>query len=196
MIDGAGNDVTRGQFTPGVKVRHKAGAIRAFQIRAFTAQGFRQQEVARLGMEQGGGVKLIKLEVRHPAASAPGHRDTVSGGNVRVRGVLIHLGGAARRQYHSLRPAGFHLLFISVPDPGAHHATRAGQANLVRDNQVNGIASLENPNIRMVQRFTDQRGFHFFSGGIRCVQDAAVAMAAFASQVVALFTVGLNLSIE
>ena len=141
-------------------------------------------------------MKLIKLEVCHPAACAPGHCDTVSGGNVRVRGVLIHLGGAARRQYHSLRPAGFHLLFISVPDPGAHHATRAGQANLVRDNQVNGIASLENPNIRMVQRFTDQRGFHFFSGGIRCVQDAAVAMAAFASQVVALFTVGLNLSIE
>lgn len=48
----------------------------------------------------------------------------------------------------------------------------------------------------MAQRLADQRGLHFFSGGIRCVQDAAVAMAAFARQVIALFTVGLNLRIE
>ena len=196
MVDGAGNDIARGQFATGVKVRHKAGAVRAFQIGAFAAQGFRQQEVARLRMEQGGWVKLIELKVRHPAAGAPGHRDTVSGGNVRVRGVLIHFRGAARGQHHSLRLAGFHLLFIAVPHPGAHHATRARQANLVGDNQINGIASFKHPNIRMAQRLADQRGLHFFSGGIRCVQDAAVAMTAFARQMVALFTVGLNLRIE
>ncbi|SAE83637.1 Uncharacterised protein [Enterobacter cloacae] len=196
MVDGASDNITRGQFAPGVKVRHKAGAIRAFQIGAFTAQGFRQQEVARLRVEQGGGVKLIKFEIRHPAAGAPGHRDTVSGGNVRVSGVLIHLGGAARSQHNSLRLTGFHLFSIPVPDPCAYHATRAGQANLVGDNQVNGITSLKNPNIRMAQRFTDQRGFHFFASRIRCVEDAAVAVAAFASQVVALFTVGLNLRIK
>jgi hypothetical protein len=52
MIDGAGDDIARGQFAAGVKVRHKAGAVRAFQVSAFAAQRFRQQEVARLRMEQ------------------------------------------------------------------------------------------------------------------------------------------------
>jgi hypothetical protein len=42
----------------------------------------------------------------------------------------------------------------------------------------------------MAQRFADQRGFNLFTGGIRGVQDAAVAMTAFAGQVIALFTVG------
>jgi hypothetical protein len=135
-------------------------------------------------------VKLIKFEVRHPAAGAPGHRDTVAGGDIRVRGVLINFGGAAGRQHHGLRLAGFHLLFITVPDPGAHHATRAGQANLIGNNQVNGIAAFKYPNIRMAQRLADQRGFNLFTGGIGGVQDAAVAVTAFAGQVVALFTVG------
>ena len=141
-------------------------------------------------------MKLIKFEIRHAAACAPGHGDTVSGSDVRVSGVLIHLRGTARRQYNGLRLTGFNLLFITVPDPCTHHATRTRQANLVGNNQVNGITALKNPNIRMVKRFTHQRGLHLFTGGIRCVQDAAVAMAAFAREVVALFTVRLNLGIK
>jgi hypothetical protein len=40
MIDGAGDDIARGQLAALVKVRHKPGAVRAFQVGAFAAQRF------------------------------------------------------------------------------------------------------------------------------------------------------------
>ena len=41
MVDGAGDDIARGQFAAFVEVRHKAATVRPFQQRAFAAQGFR-----------------------------------------------------------------------------------------------------------------------------------------------------------
>ncbi len=49
MVDGAGDDIARGQLAALVKVRHKAGAIRAFKVGAFAAQRFSKQEITRLG---------------------------------------------------------------------------------------------------------------------------------------------------
>lgn len=50
MVDGAGDDIARGQLAALVKVRHKAGAIRAFKVGAFAAQRFSKQEITRLGV--------------------------------------------------------------------------------------------------------------------------------------------------
>ena len=48
----------------------------------------------------------------------------------------------------------------------------------------------------MTQRLADQGRFHLFTGGIRSVQDTAMAMAAFPRQVITLFTVGLDVGIK
>lgn len=48
----------------------------------------------------------------------------------------------------------------------------------------------------MAEGFADQCGFDFFTGSVCGMQDTAVAMPAFAGQVVALFTVWLHLCIK
>ena len=141
-------------------------------------------------------MELIKLHIRHAAACAPGHGDTVSGGDIRVSRVLVNLGGAASRQHNGFCLAGFHLLFIPIPHPCADNTARAGQANLIGNNQVDGVAALQHPNIRMAEGFADQRGFNRFSGCISSVQNTAVAVPAFTGQVIALFTIRLNMRIK
>ena len=196
VVDGAGHNIPRRQFTSGVEVRHKPGAVRALKTGAFTAQRFRQQKVSRLRMEQGGGMELIKLQIRHAAAGAPGHGDTVSGRDIRVRRVLVNLRGSACRQHNGFCLAGFHLLFIPVPHPCADNAARAGQANLVGNNQVDGVAALQHLNIGMAEGFADQRSFNRLSGRISSVQNTAVAVPALTGQVITLFTIGLNVCIK
>ena len=147
-------------------------------------------------MEQCGWMKLVELKIGNTTPGAPGHGDTITRGNVRVGGVLIYFGGATCCQHHGFRLTGFDLFFVTIPDPGPHHPARARQANLVRNNQVNGITALKHPNIRMAERLADQGGFHRFTGGICSVQDPAMAVSAFAGKVVTLFAVWLNLSIK
>ena len=196
MIDGAGDDIAWGQLAALVKVRHKAGAVRAFKVGAFAAQRFGKQEVARLRMIQRGGVKLIKFQIRHPAARPPGHRDTVSGRDVGVSGVLINLGGSAGGEHHRLRAAGFHALFIAVPDPRSDHPARAWQANLIRYDQVDGIAALKDADIGVGEGFIDQRRLHRFAGSVGGVENAPMAVAPFAREMIALFAIGLDLSVK
>jgi hypothetical protein len=46
-------------------------------------------------------MKLIELKIRHPAAGAPGHGDTVAAGSIRVAGIEIGLARSTRGQYHA-----------------------------------------------------------------------------------------------
>jgi hypothetical protein len=72
--------------------------------------------------------------------------------------------------------AGFHNLFITIPDPCADDATRAGQADFIGNNQIHRVAAFNNMNVWMIQRFADQGVFNLFSGGIGGMQNAAVAV--------------------
>ena len=92
--------------------------------------------------------------------------------------------------------AGFDRFFITIPDPGPNNPTRSRQADFIRDNQVDGITALQNLDVGMILRLADKGGFDFFTGGIRSMQDAPMAMTAFTGQVITLFTVGLNLRIK
>ncbi len=89
MVNGARHDIARCQFGALVKLRHKAGAVRAFKISPFATQRFGQQKIARLGMKQGGWMELIEFEIRNATTGAPGHRDAVARGDIRVGRVLI-----------------------------------------------------------------------------------------------------------
>jgi len=92
--------------------------------------------------------------------------------------------------------AGFDGFFITIPDPGTNNSTRSRQTDFVRDNQIDGITPLENPDVGVILRLADEGGFDFFAGSIRSVQDTSMAMTAFTGQVIAFFTVGLNLRIK
>lgn len=41
MVNGAGDNIARGQFAAHIKIGHKTRAIRALEISAFAAQCFR-----------------------------------------------------------------------------------------------------------------------------------------------------------
>ena len=92
--------------------------------------------------------------------------------------------------------AGFYGFFITIPDPGTDNPTRSRQTDFIGDNQVDSITALENPDVGMILCLADEGGFDFFAGSIRSVQDASMAVTAFTGQVIALFTVRLNLRIK
>src|SRR3546814_10775637 len=70
-VDRTGDDVARREFGARIETRHEAiagGAVRIdqAQYRAFTAQRFGDQEIARLAMEQRGRMELHEFHVRNP----------------------------------------------------------------------------------------------------------------------------------
>ena len=141
-------------------------------------------------------VKLIKFQIGDPTAGSPGHCNTIPGRDVRVGRILINLRCAAGRQHHSFCAAGLNRFFITVPDPGSHNAPRSRQADFIGENQINGVAALQHPDIRVGQRLAHQGGLYGFPGRIGGVEDTAVTVPPFARQVIARFAVCLYLSIE
>lgn len=52
----------------------------------------------------------------------------------------------------------------------------ARQANLIRYDQIDGIAALKDADIRMGKRFIDQRRLYRFAGGVGGVKNAPMAV--------------------
>ncbi|MOA10996.1 hypothetical protein D3C78_1309100 [compost metagenome] len=68
MVDGPGDDVPWRQFCPWIEALHEALAVGQLEVGTLAAQGFGDQEALGLRVIQAGGVKLVELQVRHPAA--------------------------------------------------------------------------------------------------------------------------------
>ena len=195
VVDGAGDYVPRGQLGPFIELQHEAAAVGAAQIGTFPAQGFGQQEVGVIGVEQAGGVELVELQVRHPAAGAPRHGDTVTRTHVRVGGVLIHLGGTAGGQRHEAGADHFDLLGVAVPDVGAQHLV-ARQVQLAGGDKVDRVEALHQLDVGVGAHLIDQGELHRLAGGIGRVEDAAMAVAPFTGQVIVGLALGVLLLIE
>ncbi|MNO74037.1 hypothetical protein D3C76_650220 [compost metagenome] len=195
VVDGAGDYVPRRQFGPLVEVRHKAAAVGTAQIGPFPAQGFGQQEVGIIGVEQAGGVELVELQVRHPAAGAPRHGDAVPRAHVRVGGVLVHLGGAAGGQCHETGADHLDLLDVAVPDIGAEHPV-ARQVQLAGGDEVDRVEALHQADVGVGADLIDQGELHRLAGGVRRVEDAAMAVTPFSGQVIVGFPLGILFLIE
>ncbi|MNV95733.1 hypothetical protein D3C71_1906590 [compost metagenome] len=95
VVDGAGDDVARGQLGARVEALHEALAVGQLEQAAFAAHRLGDQEVLRLRVVQAGRVELVELQVADPAAGAPGHGDAVARRDIRVGGILINLGRSA-----------------------------------------------------------------------------------------------------
>ena len=70
-------------------------------------------------MVKAGGVKLIELQVGHPAPRAPGDRDAVATGTVRVRGVAIGLAGAPGCEHDGTCADRLHCAVAGTEQVGA-----------------------------------------------------------------------------
>src|SRR5690606_3157420 len=92
-----------------IEAMHEGGAIGKQQTAALAANSFGHQESLGLRVVETGRVKLVELHVGDPAAAAPSHGDTVTGGAIRIAGVEIDLAGAARCQYHEARSKQLHM---------------------------------------------------------------------------------------
>src|SRR5450830_1617513 len=159
MVDGAGDDVARGQFGARVEALHEAFAIRQFQVCTFAAQGFGDQETFGLRVVQAGGVELVEFQVGHPAARAPGHGDAVATGAV-----------------------GVDFAAVAVEHVGAE-AALARQAQAFLGDQVDGDPLLQQFDVRALAGLFEQGLEDRGPGGVGGVDDAPMAVPAFAGQV-------------
>ena len=179
MVNGAGDDVARREFSARIEARHETlAAARQFQKRAFAAQRFRNQEGPRILVKQAGRVELHEFHVGNPAAGAPGHGDAVTRGTVRVARIQIDHVGAAGGEHHGFRRVRVHAAGVAIEQIGAE-----GLVGGFVDDQVHGDRVFEHPDLRVRTGQRGEGGFHGPSGGVGGVHHAAVAVAAFAGQV-------------
>ena len=182
MVDGAGHDVARGEFGARVEARHEALAVGQLEQGAFTAQCFCDQEALGLRVVQAGGVELVELQVRHPAAGAPGHGDPVAAGTVRVAGIEVDLGRPAGGQRGEAGAKGVDLAAGTVEHIGPQ-AALAGLAQAPFGDQVDRHALFQKLDVRALAGLLQQRGENRRASGVGRVDDAPVAVAALAGQV-------------
>ncbi len=188
MVYGARHHVPGGQLGALVEARHEALAVGQQQAAALAANRLGDQKALRLGVVQAGGVELHEFHVRHPAAGAPRHGDAVAGGHVRVGGIQVHLGGAAGGQHHRTRQnhvgfAGFDVVHIGPAATTFFTLLPVGAVVLLQ-NQVHGDPVLKKLYIVALLDAVDQRAGDRHPGGVGGVDDAPVAVAALAGQVV------------
>jgi hypothetical protein len=184
VVDGAGDDVARGQFGPLVKAVHEAVAVRQQEAPAFPTQGLADQEGPGLGVVEAGRVELHEFHVAHPATGAPGHGNAIARGDIRVAGVEIDLAGAARGDHHETGQQGLDLAAGIIEDIGAETAVHPAIQFAPAD-EVHGDVPLQDPNVGAGADLTLKGGLHLPARGVGGVDDAAMGMAALAGEVVA-----------
>ncbi|MCY1421134.1 hypothetical protein D9M71_367800 [compost metagenome] len=193
MVDGAGDDVARGQFFTRVEARHETLAIGQLEQATLATQGFGNQEALGLRVVQAGRVELVELKVGHPATGTPGHGDAIAAGAVGVAGVQVDLGRAAGSQHGEAGAEGVDLSGIAVQDIGPQAAI-AVLAQAPLGDQVDCHPLLQQLDVRAQARLCQQGGEDRRPRGIGGVDDAPMAVAAFTGQVefkAAVFVAGV-----
>ena len=125
VVDGAGDDVARGQLLALVEAMHEALAARQPQVAALAAHRFGDEKGLGHGVVEAGGMELDELHVGHPAPGAPGHGDTVAGSHVGIGGVEIDLARAAGGDDHETGAEGPHFVLLQIVDIGPQHSAAA-----------------------------------------------------------------------
>ena len=126
-------------------------------------------------------MELRELQVRHPATGPPGHGDAVAGRGWRRGRGAVHLAGAAGGEHDVRRDGVEHGSRPQVQQPRPA-AGRYGAARLARQQQVHGAVMLQQRDAALPAGAAAQRGHDGAAGRIRRMRDAALPMAAFASE--------------
>ena len=184
VVDGAGDDVARGQLGALVKAVHKTLAVWQQEAPALATQGLGDEESPGLGVIEAGRMELHELHVAHPATGAPGHGDAIAGGDIGVAGVEIDLAGAARGDDHETGQQGLDLAAGIVEDIGAETAVHL-DIQFAPADEVHGDVALQDLDVGAGADLTLEGGLHLLARGVGGVDDAAMGMTALAGEVVA-----------
>ncbi|CAI8828920.1 hypothetical protein EMIT0P291_10693 [Pseudomonas sp. IT-P291] len=182
MVDGPGDDVPWRQLCPWIEALHEALTVGQLQVGAFASQGFGDQEALGLRVIQASGVELIELQVRHPAARAPGHGDAIAAGAVGVTGVQVNLGRTTGGENHKTGAIGVDFAGTAIE----HISTEAAitfQAQAFLRDQVNRHPLFQQFDVRPFPGLVEQGCENGCTRGIGGVDDAPMAVAALAGQV-------------
>ena len=187
VVVGAGDNVAGSQFHPlRVKAVHITIAgfvtrvIRQFQMPAFAAHRFGDQEIFDLEIIEAGRMELHHLHIRDAGARAPGHGDTVASRAARCGGEQIGSAGAAaghdrRARSQRLDMAGFIVERVNTPD-----IFRAGRLFRVAVNdQVDRHHMRSERDIGVGRRGILQRFLHRPAGRVVNMDNPPVAVSAF-----------------
>ena len=129
-------------------------------------------------------MELDELHVGDPAAGAPGHGDAVAGGGVGVAGVQVDLAGAAGGQHDAARARRSRPGRVRGPGrrrPGSDCPRGPSFAAVIRSMAIWCSNSVD---IGACRAPAVQRDLDGPAGGIGGMDDPAVAMTAFARQMV------------
>ena len=146
-------------------------AVRVDQPRPFPTQRLGQQKPRLPRDFQRRRMKLHELQIRHRGSGAKSHRDAVTGGDRRIRGLAIDLTRAAGRQQNGGR-AGNAL------SPGRVQKARA-DARLVLDDQIDDPGVRVRGHIGQRGRARPQNAPDLASGAVTRVQHTARAVRPF-----------------
>ena len=197
-VDGTGHDVARGEFGAGIVLGHEAGAVGQLQGGAFTAQGLGDEEAAVLRVVEAGGVELNELHVGNATACAPGHGHAITGGSLGVAGVAIDLAHTARGQHYAGCGHGLHMTGLEVQGieavAGLGRLGRADPAvgQVPARDEVDGHPALEQSDVRVGTGLVEQHLMDGLAGGVGCMRNAPMAVAAFLHEVQAFGAGGVG----
>jgi hypothetical protein len=122
-------------------------------------------------------VELNELEIRNLRARAPRHRNAVSGGHVRVRGVEEDVSEAAGGQQHGAGPHRHQLMGLRVVD------LRPADFAVFVEQEIGSSREASELDVRERSRFVVEGARNFASGRISLrVQHAVAAVRALAGE--------------
>jgi len=87
-------------------------------------------------------VELSEFHIGHSAASAPGHGDAVSGGDVGVGSVQVDLAGAAGGQHHAAGMEDVDVAAVAIQHVSPQHPLRL-LVQFFGGDQIDGQMMLE-----------------------------------------------------
>ena len=183
-VDGARHDVARRQVGHLVVLRHEGVAAARAQDPALAAHGLADQEGLGLRVEEAGGVELHELHVGDRGARPVRHGHAVARRDVRIARVEVDLAGAARGEHRDARAEA------SRPGRCGRRARRRRAPGRRPAGRPSATVSRSTAQwfsnsvmLGMRRARVQQHRLDLAPGGVAVVQDAALGVAALASEV-------------
>ena len=165
-------------------IGHETSPVPQPQETAFAAHCFGDQERLGIRVVQAGGVELDELHVLDPAAGAPGHGDAVARGGIGVGRVKVDLARATGGDHGVRRRERHDAILVQIQDVSSPAAVVV-QTELGSGHEVNDDVPLEHRDVGMAAHLVGQGLLDGRTGRVGDMDDATVAVAALARQVVA-----------
>ncbi len=186
VINGTGDDVTRGQILEVMVASHEGMTVAPAQNRPLATHRLGNQEAFGVRVIQGGGVKLHELHVGNGRPGTIGHGDPVTGSDIGIAGIEIDLAGAPGRQHGNRCAEGLDRAAGDVEYVGAETVVGSDPPplHLGFGDQIDGDVPFVKTNVGVSEDRLHQGPLDLLAGFVFGVVDAPLAVAPLAGQVV------------